>query len=188
MSVSLDKGDGLTLEGGLRQVSVGLGWDIRQGSGADFDLDAVCFLLAHTDQVRSDADFIFYNQRTSACGAVQHAGDNRTGAGDGDDEVITVDLASVPSDVTRIVFAVTIYQAEQRRQSFWMVNSAFIRLVSQEDGHEIARFDLTNEGKDNSALIFAQLHRIGAAWRFQAIGETLQADLGGIAARYGVSI
>ncbi len=188
MTISLRKGEDLPLAGGLQQVSVGLGWDVRQGAGADFDLDAACFLLADTGQVRSDADFIFYNQRTSACGAVEHAGDNRTGAGEGDDEVIHVDLARVPDDVVCIVFAVTIYQAQQRRQSFWMVNSAFIRLISRMDGHEVARFDLTNEGRDNSALIFANLCRSATGWRFQAVGETLRAELGELAVRYGVAI
>ncbi len=187
MPVTLHKGDALALDGGLGEVIVGLGWDVRQGGGVEFDLDAVCFLLSAEGKVRSDTDFIFYNQTTSACGAVCHTGDNRSGIGEGDDEAITVALGNVPSDVECLVFAVTIHQAEQRRQSFWMVNSAFIRLVDQASGYEVARFDLTNEGRDNSALIFAELRRTASGWQFRAVGDTLRTDLGGLAARYGVN-
>ncbi|MCC9001012.1 MAG: TerD family protein, partial [Candidatus Competibacter sp.] len=155
MAISLNKGGKLSLSKeapDLKKVLVGLGWDARATDGADFDLDASAFLLDANGKVRSDADFIFYNQLKSPCGSVQHTGDNRTGAGEGDDEAVMVDLTRVPADVQKITFTVTIHEADQRRQNFGQVGNAFIRLVNAETNIEVARYDLGEDASTETAM------------------------------------
>lgn len=191
MSVSLVKGGNVSLTKeapGLENVVVGLGWDVRATDGEAFDLDASCFLLNGEGKVRSDADFIFYNNKTSACGSVQHLGDNLTGEGDGDDEKVMVKLASMPADVMKLAFAVTIHEAEQRRQNFGMVSNAFIRVVNEKDGKEIARFDLSEDASTNTSLIFGELYRHNDEWKFRAVGQGFDGGLGALARNYGVNI
>jgi tellurium resistance protein TerD len=191
MSISLAKGANVSLskeEPGLTKILIGLGWDTRSTDGADFDLDASAFLLAATDKVRSDADFIFYNQLRSVDGAVEHTGDNRTGEGDGDDEALTVTLANVSPDVQKIAIAVTIHDAEARRQNFGMVQNAFMRVVNNVSGREIARYDLSEDYSVETALIFGEVYRHGSEWKFRAVGQGYQGGLGPLAKNYGVNV
>jgi len=191
MAVSLNKGGNVNLSKeapGLTEVAVGLGWDVRATDGAAYDLDASIFLLGPSGKVRSDADFIFYNNKKSADGSVEHLGDNRTGAGEGDDEVVDVKLGKVPADVDRIVFSVTIHDAEARRQTFGQVGKAYVRVVNKADGREVTRYDLSEDGSTEAALMFGELYRAGADWKFRAVGQGFRGGLGPLARNFGVSI
>jgi tellurium resistance protein TerD len=191
MAISLQKGGNVNLSKeapGLTKMTVGLGWDIRATDGAAFDLDGAVFLLNQSGKVRSDADFIFYNNLKSADGSVVHSGDNRTGAGEGDDETITIDLSKLPADVDRIVVGVTIHDAEARRQNFGMVGKAFIRCINANGNAEIARYDLSEDGSTEAAMIFGEVYRNGADWKFRAIGQGFQGGLGPLAKNYGVAV
>lgn len=191
MSVTLEKGGNVSLDKevpGIESVTVGLGWDTRKTDGADFDLDAVCFMVGQDGQVRSDKDFIFYNNLKSDEGAVIHTGDNRTGDGEGDDEAINVDLFKVPSSVAVLVFAVTIHEADKRKQNFGMVKNAYIRIVDRKTGKEIARFDLSEDASTNTAMIFGELYRHNNEWKFRAIGQGYDGGLGPLAKSFGVNV
>ena len=191
MSVSLVKGGNVSLtkeEPGIESIMVGLGWDARSTDGSDFDLDASCFLLNASGKVRSNSDFIFYNNLKSACGAVEHTGDNRTGAGDGDDEAINVELSRVPADVAKLAFTVTIHEADQRHQNFGMVSNAFIRIVNRKTGREVARFDLSEDASTNTAIIFGEVYRHNNEWKFRAVGQGYNGGLGPLARNYGVNV
>ncbi|MBN8502650.1 MAG: TerD family protein, partial [Sphingomonadales bacterium] len=161
MSVSLSKGGNVSLSKeapGLSKILIGLGWDVRATDGAAFDLDASCFLLDGAGKVRTDADFIFYNNLKSADGSVEHTGDNLTGEGDGDDEALLVDLPRVGSDVQKIAVAVTIHDADARRQNFGSVSNAFVRVVDQATGREITRYDLSEDSSTETAMIFGEVY------------------------------
>ena len=191
MSISLSKGGNISLskeEPGLNQILIGLGWDTRATDGADFDLDASAFLLTSAEKVRGDHDFIFYNQLKSTDGSVEHTGDNRTGEGDGDDEAIKVSLAGVPADIQKIAIAVTIHDGETRRQNFGMVQNAFIRIVNDQNGREIARYDLTEDYSVETALTFGEVYRHGGEWKFRAVGQGFAGGLGPLARNYGVDV
>jgi tellurium resistance protein TerD len=191
MAISLNKGGRISLNKeapDLKKIHVGLGWDERATDGSAFDLDASAFMLKADGKVRSDADFIFYNQLRSPCGAVEHTGDNLTGGGEGDDEVIMVDLTKVPNDVQKVVFTVTIHEAEQRRQNFGQVQNAFIRLVNAETNAEVARYDLTEEASIETAMIFGEIYRHGNEWRFAAVGQGYAGGLAAMCHQYGVNI
>ena len=190
MSISIAKGGNVSLSKeapGLTKILIGLGWDARATDGADFDLDASAFLLAESGKVRSDSDFIFYNQLKSSDGSVEHTGDNLTGEGEGDDESIKVDLSRVPEAIQKIAVAVTIHDAENRRQNFGMVQNAFIRVVNDSDNKEIARYDLTEDYSTETALIFGEIYRHGAEWKFRAVGQGFQGGLAPLARNYGVN-
>ena len=122
-------------------------------------------------KVRGEADFIFYNQLRSQDGSVEHTGDNRTGAGDGDDEVIKVDLSRVPADIDKIAFTVTIHDAEARKQNFGKVSNSFIRVVNETSGAEVVRYDLAEDASTETAMIFAELYRSSGEWKFRAVGQ-----------------
>jgi tellurium resistance protein TerD len=191
VGVSLSKGGNVSLSKeapGLTAVLVGLGWDARTTTGADFDLDASAILTSETGKVVSDKDFVFYNNLKSSDGSVEHTGDNTTGEGEGDDEVIKVNLALVPANVAKIVFPVSIYDAETRLQSFGQVRSAYIRIVNQSGGQEIARYDLTEDASTETAMVFGELYRNGAEWKFRAIGQGYASGLRGIAQDFGVNV
>jgi tellurium resistance protein TerD len=191
MGVSLGKGGNVSLSKeapGLTAVLVGLGWDVRTTSGADFDLDASALLLNETGKVTSDQHFVFYNNLTSPDGSVEHTGDNLTGEGEGDDESIKVDLAAVPADITRIVFPVSIHDATSRGQSFGQVRNAFIRVVNQAGGAELARYDLSEDASTETAMLFGELYRNGAEWKFRAVGQGYASGLAGIASDFGVNV
>ncbi len=188
MSVNLTKGGNTNLTKttpGLSKIKVGLGWDTRVTDGADFDLDASVFLLKD-DKIRSTSDFVFFNNKSGDNGAVVHQGDNLTGAGDGDDEVIDIDLLAVSSEITRLVVAVTIYQAEERNQNFGQVQKAYIRIVNTDDGVELARFDLSEDASTDTATIFGEVYRNGTDWKFKAVDQGCAGGLSAISTQFGV--
>ncbi|HFL2866986.1 TPA: TerD family protein [Pseudomonas aeruginosa] len=191
MALSLQKGGNLSLSKeapGLTKILVGLGWDPRSTDGTQFDLDASAFLLNTNGKVRGDADFIFYNQLKSPDGSVEHTGDNRDGAGDGDDEAIKVDLSRVPADVDKIAFTVTIHDAENRRQNFGQVGNSFIRIVNEANGSEIVRYDLAEDASTETAMIFAELYRHNSEWKFRAVGQGYAGGLKALANGYGLTV
>ena len=191
MSVSLNKGGNVSLSKeapGLTAVLVGLGWDARTTSGSDFDLDASALMVGTSGKILSDAHFIFFNNLTSPDGSVEHTGDNLTGEGEGDDEAIKVNLASVPGECDRVVVTVSIYDAEKRQQSFGQVRNAFIRVVNQADNNEITRYDLSEDASTETAMIFGELYRNGAEWKFRAVGQGYSTGLSGIARDFGVNV
>ncbi|MFI6283283.1 TerD family protein [Streptomyces sp. NPDC051018] len=191
MGVSLSKGGNVSLTKaapGLTAVLVGLGWDVRTTTGSDFDLDASALLTNAEGKVTNDGNFVFFNNLKSPDGSVEHTGDNLTGEGEGDDEAIKVNLAAVPADVDKIVFPVSIYEAESRQQSFGQVRNAFIRVVNQADNNELARYDLSEDASTETAMVFGELYRNGAEWKFRAIGQGYASGLRGIAQDFGVNV
>ncbi|WP_328913360.1 MULTISPECIES: TerD family protein [unclassified Streptomyces] len=191
MGVSLSKGGNVSLTKeapNLTAVVVGLGWDARTTTGSDFDLDASALLTNDQGKVLSDQHFVFFNNLKSPDGSVEHTGDNLTGSGDGDDEVINVNLAGVPADVAKIVFPVSIYEAESRQQSFGQVRNAYIRVLNAADQRELARYDLTEDASTETAMVFGELYRHGAEWKFRAIGQGYASGLRGIAQDFGVNV
>ena len=191
MAISLQKGGNVNLSKeapGLAKVLLGLGWDVRASDGAAYDLDASAFMLTTSGKVRTDADFLFYNNLKSADGSVVLAGDNRTGEGTGDDESMTVELALVPADIDKIAVAITIHEAESRRQTFGQVSKAFIRAVNAGNQQELARYDLSEDGSTETAMIFGELYRAGADWKFRAVGQGFKGGLGPLAQNYGVHV
>ncbi len=191
MGVTLTKGGNVSLTKqapDLTAVLVGLGWDVRTTSGHPFDLDASALLVDASGRVLSDQHFVFFNNLRSPDGSVEHAGDNLTGEGDGDDETLTVDLVAVPREAQRIVFPVSIYEADLRHQNFGQVRNAFIRVVNQADGRELARYDLTEDASTETAMVYGELYRYGGEWKFRAVGQGYDTGLAGIAHDYGVNV
>jgi tellurium resistance protein TerD len=193
VSVSLSKGGNVSLTkeagaAGLSAVTVGLGWDVRTTTGTEFDLDASALLVRPDGKVLSDQHFVFYGNLTSPDGAVEHTGDNLTGEGEGDDEQINVNLGSVPPDVDKIVFPVSIYDADGRGQSFGQVRNAFIRVVNRADQAELTRYDLSEDASTETAMVFGELYRNGAEWKFRAVGQGYASGLSGIARDFGVNV
>ncbi|MFZ1389370.1 MAG: TerD family protein [Thiolinea sp.] len=191
MALSLQKGGNLSLskaDPSLAKILVGLGWDERSTDGAGFDLDASAFLLTASGKVRSDADFIFYNQLKSSDGSVEHTGDNRTGQGGGDDEAVKVDLSKMSTDVVKIAFTVTIHDAEARKQNFGQVTNAFIRIVNDETGTEIVRYDLAEDYSTETAMVFGELYRNNAEWKFRAVGQGYAGGLKAMCDQFGINI
>lgn len=191
MAVSLSKGGNVSLSKeapGLKAVRIGLGWDTRVTDGSAFDLDASVFLLGEAGKVRSDADFVFYNNKNGGNGSVVHQGDNLTGEGGGDDEVVAVSLDDVPADIQKLSFAVTIHDADARRQNFGMISNAFIRVLNEAGGAEIARYDLSEDASTETAMIFGDLYRHNGEWKFKAIGQGFAGGLGPLASSFGVNI
>ncbi|MGV9567380.1 TerD family protein [Streptomyces sp. NPDC003480] len=191
MGISLAKGGNVSLSKeapGLTAVEIGLGWDVRTTTGADYDLDASALLLNTSGKVVSDQHFIFYNNLRSPDGSVEHTGDNLTGEGEGDDEVIKVNLAVVPVSVDKIVFPVSIHDADARGQSFGQVRNAYIRVVNQAGGREIARYDLSEDASSETAMVFGELYRHGGEWKFRAVGQGYASGLRGIASDFGVNV
>lgn len=190
MAVSLSKGQRISLEKvapGLSEIFVGLGWDTKATDGGfDFDLDASLFLLGSNEKLISDNHFIFYNNLTSpdADKSVEHTGDNLTGEGDGDDEVIKVNLKKVPDDVQKIVVVVTIHEAEERSQNFGQVDNAYVRIVDSKTDKEAARYDLTEDCSIETAMIMAELYRKNGDWRLNAVGAGYQGGLQALLDRY----
>jgi len=190
MALSLQKGGNLSLsktDPTLTKLLAGLGWDPRSTDGTEFDLDASAFMLGSNGKVISEKSFIFFNQLKSTDGSIEHTGDNRTGAGDGDDEVLKVDLTRIPAEVEKVVFVVTIHDADIRKQNFGQVGGAFIRVVNEVSGAEIVRYDLAEDASTETAMIFAELYRNGTEWKFRAIGSGYAGGLKAVAISYGMS-
>ena len=192
MPVNLQKGQKVSLSKsapGLTKVVVGLGWDVNQfDTGGDFDLDAAAFLLGDSGKAASSSDFVFYGNLKHSSGGVEHLGDNLTGAGDGDDEQIKVDLAKLPPSVTHVAFTATIYDAEARRQNFGMVSNAFIRIYNEASGEELLRYDLGEDFSIETAVVFGELYKNNGEWKFNAIGSGYQGGLAALCANYGVDV
>jgi tellurium resistance protein TerD len=191
MAISLTKGGNVNLSKeapGLTNMTIGLGWDPRATDGQDFDLDAIAFLLDESGKVRNDQDFIFFNNLKSGDGSVEHTGDNRTGEGDGDDESIKVNLAAVPADVNKIAVCAIIYEGQARNQNFGQVGDAFIRVINDNGNTEIARYDLSEDGSTETAMIFGEIYRHSGEWKFRAVGQGFAGGLGPLAASYGVNV
>ena len=191
MAISLTKGGNVNLSKeapGLTNITVGLGWDPRATDGQEFDLDAIGFLVNEAGKVRNDQDFIFFNNLKSDNGAVEYTGDNRTGAGDGDDEAIKVNLANIPADVNKVALCAIIYEGQARNQNFGQVGEAYIRIVNDNGGSEIARYDLSEDGSTETAMIFGELYRHSGDWKFRAVGQGFSGGLGPLAGSYGVNV
>ena len=191
MAISLSKGGNVSLsktEPSLKSILIGLGWESRSTDGADFDLDASAFLVGENGKVQSDADFIFYNQLVSKCGAIEHTGDNRTGAGDGDDEALKISLDKVPESIKRVVVCVTIHDADARKQNFGQVSDAFMRIVNLDNNVEIVRFDLTEDYSTETAMIFGDVYRHNGEWKFKAVGQGYAGGLEAMCGQFGVSV
>lgn len=190
MGVSLSKGGNVSLSKAapaMKNTLIGLGWEARATDGADFDLDASAFLLKADGKVRGDADFIFYNNLKSTDGSVVHDGDNRVGDSDGDDETLRINLAAVPADVDKIVFVVTIHDAELRKQNFGQVSNAFVRIADSDTNVEVARYDLSEDASTETAMLFGELYRHNGEWKFKAVGQGYQGGLASVCAQYGIS-
>ena len=195
MAVSLSKGGKVSLakaaeDSGvsvLTRVVCGLGWDVNRYDGsAQFDLDAAAFMLDKTGKVRSENDFIFYNNTTGE--GVTHTGDNRTGEGDGDDEQIIIDLNLIPADIDKIAFTVTIDKADERNQNFGMVENSYIRLFDEVSGKELIRYDLGEDYSIETAIVVGELYRNNGEWKFNAIGSGFQGGLAALCANFGISV
>ncbi len=192
MAVNLRKGQKVDLtksNPGLKKITVGLGWDVnRYDSGADFDLDAAAFLLGENGKVTQDDDFVFYGAKNHPSGAVNHAGDNRTGEGEGDDEQIFVDLTQVPANIQRIAFTATIYDGAERGQNFGQVQNAYVRIVDDATGQELIRYDLEEDFSIETAVVVGELYRHGGEWKFNAVGSGYQGGLAALCGSYGVNV
>lgn len=191
MAISLSKGGNISLsktDPQLKNIHVGLSWDARSTNSSDFDLDASVFMVKDDNKVRSDQDFIFYNQLKSACGSVEHTGDNRTGVGEGDDEVIKVALDKVPADITKIVVAVTIHDAEAKKQNFGQVHNAAIRLVNMDTNNEVTRYDLSEDASVETAMIFGEIYKHNNEWKFKAVGQGYAGGLKALANQHGIQV
>jgi tellurium resistance protein TerD len=191
MGISLQKGGNLSLNKsapGMTRIQVGLGWASRTTSGADFDLDASAFLVNESGKVRGDHDFIFYSQLKSKCGSIEHTGDDLVGGGGGDDETLLVDLTKIPRDVQKVIFGVTIHEADIRNQNFGQVMDAFIRIVNSDTNEEVVRFDLSEDYSVETAMVFGELYRHGGEWKFRAIGQGYAGGLRAMALQFGVDV
>lgn len=170
----------------MTKALFGLGWDARSTDGSAFDLDAIALIVDAGDKVLSQQHMVFFNNLNSPEGAVTHSGDNLTGAGEGDDEIITVDFSKLPPTAAKVVFAVSIYDAKSRKQNFGQVSNAFIRAVDSSTQQEIMRFDLSEDYSLETAVIFGELYKREQEWKFKAIGAGYSAGLAGLARDYGV--
>jgi len=191
VGVSLSKGGNVSLSKeapGLTAVIVGLGWDARTTTGVTFDLDASALGVGENGKVLSDAYFIFFNQKRSPEGAIEHRGDNRDGEGGGDDEVIAIDLNKVPGALSKVVFLASIYEAETNGVTFGQVRNAYIRVVNLANDVELARYDLTEDASVETAMVFGEVYRYGQEWKFRAIGQGYASGLAGIARDFGVNV
>ena len=191
MAISLNKGGNVSLSKSapaLKSILIGLGWESRSSDGLDFDLDASAFLLGENGKVSGEHDFIFYNQLVSRCKSIEHTGDNRTGAGDGDDEALKIELNQVPAAITRVVVCATIHDAEARKQSFGQVSDAFMRIVNIDNDVEIVRFDLSEDYSTETAMIFGEVYRHNGEWKFKAVGQGYTGGLAAMCGQFGVSV
>ena len=190
MAINLSKGQRISLEKaspGLKQIFIGLGWDVNAtDTGGDFDIDASLFLVDGSEKLISEQHFIFYNNQISPDPdqSIQQRGDNRTGAGEGDDEIIDVNLTTVPTDIDKVIITVTIHEADKRQQNFGQVSNAYVRIVNSENEEEVIRYDLTEDFSIETALIMAELYRKDGEWRMNAVGAGYEGGLQALVERY----
>jgi tellurium resistance protein TerD len=189
MTISLEKGQKVDLtktHPGLKKIRICLGWDIKKfDAGTDFDLDALAFLLNKSGKMQNEKDFVFYNNLKHESGGIIHSGDNRTGAGEGDDEIITVEFNKVPSNIDKIVFAITIFKAEERKQNFGMVNNSFVRTVDADTDTELLRYNLGEEFSIETGVVICEVYRYNNEWKFGAIGSGYKGGLEALIKSYG---
>ncbi len=192
MPINLSKGQKVDLtkgNPGLSRLMVGLGWDVNAfDSGAAFDLDASAFMLDDSGRCPTEKEFVFYGNLSHVSESLNHMGDNLTGEGDGDDEQVEVILAKVPANITRIAFTVTIHEAESRRQNFGQVSNSFIRIVNEDTGVELIRYDLGEDFSIETAVVVGELYRHNGEWKFNAIGSGFQGGLAALCAHYGIEV
>ena len=192
MPINLSKGQKVDLtkgNPGLKNVMVGLGWDVNAfDSGADFDLDAAAFMLGSNGKCLTEKEFVFYGNLEHPSGSIKHMGDNLTGEGEGDDEQIEVNLADIPSNIDKIAFTVTIYDAEVRKQNFGQVSNAYIRLVNVDTNEEIIRYDLGEDFSIETAVVVGEIYRHNGEWKFNAIGSGFQGGLAALCGHYGIDV
>ena len=192
MPINLSKGQKVDLtkgNPGLKNIMVGLGWDVNAfDSGADFDLAAAAFMVGENGKCPTEKEFVFYGNLVHPSESVKHMGDNLTGEGDGDDEQIKIDLSKIPANITKIAFTVTIYDAEARRQNFGQVSNAFVRIFNEVTGEEILRYDLGEDFSIETAVVFGELYKNGDEWKFNAIGSGYQGGLAALCNSYGVDV
>ncbi len=190
MAINLQKGQNVSLNQqapGMNSIHAGLGWDVQQFAGADFDLDVMVFMLGENDKVVSDSHFIFFNNLKSPDGSVEHTGDNLTGEGDGDDEVVNVHLDKISSEVAKVVFTVNIHEGKARNQNFGQVKNAFIRLVDKAKNEEIIRYDLSEDFSIETSLIVAEMYRRNGEWKFKAVGMGFSDGLPALVRHFGIN-
>lgn len=190
MAINLQKGQNVSLSQeapGISKIQAGLGWDTQNFAGTAFDLDVMLFLTDGNSKVLSDSHFVFYNNLKSPDGAVEHTGDNLTGDGDGDDEVILVDLSRVESRVEKVVFTASIHEAESRRQNFGQVRNAYIRIVDKSNGSEIIRYDLSEDFSVETSIVVGELYRRNNEWKFKAIGQGYRGGLVELLRAHGIN-
>ena len=194
MAINLQKGQRVSLDSSMKLALVGLGWDTnRYDGGADFELDASAFLLGENGKLLRDEDFVFYNNLNGRDGAVVHTGDNLTGDGDGDDEVIMIDFSKIPSEIKKIAICVTIHDAEARRQNFGQVSNAYIRIAKLSDefdtvGEPVLKFDLEEEFSIETALVVAEIYFKNGEWKFNAVAAGYQGGLEAICRSFGAMV
>lgn len=191
MAINLSKGQKVSLtkeRPGLKNIMVGLGWDVNAFDGAEFDLDASAFMVDASGKCPTDNEFIFYSNKKHSSGSVESMGDNRTGAGDGDDEQIKVDLSKVPANIEKIAFTCTIYEADSRKQNFGQVNNAYIRILDQTTGEEIVRYDLCEDFSIETAIVVGELYKNNGEWKFNAIGSGFQGGLAALCNHFGIEV
>ena len=194
MAINLQKGQRVSLDNTMKLALVGLGWDTNKYDGQeDFDLDASAFLLGANGKLIRDEDFVFYNNLNGRDGAVVHTGDNRTGDGDGDDEVIIIDFEKLPPEIERIAICVTIDDAGRKRQNFGQVSNAYIRIAKLQDefdtvGEQVLKFDLEEEFSIETALVVAEIYKKNGEWKFNAIAAGYQGGLAAICRSFGANV
>ena len=192
MPINLSKGQKVDLtktNPGLKKIMVGLGWDVNAfDSGHSFDLDTSVFMCGANGKCPTEREFIFYGNLEHSSKSVKHMGDNLTGAGDGDDEQIQIDLSKIPANIERIAFTVTIYDAEIRNQNFGQVNNAFIRIVDEASGVELIRSDLSEDFYIETAIVTGELYKHNGEWKFNAIGSGFQGGLAALCGHYGIDV
>ena len=192
MAINLMKGQKVDLTKGnasLKTIVAGLGWDTNKYDGGfDFDLDASAFLIGENGKVITQEDFIFYGNLIHKSGAVEHMGDNRTGEGEGDDEQIKVNLQQIPSNIQKVVFTVTIYEAEKRKQNFGQISNAYIRIINDDNNKELIRYDLGEDFSIETAIVVGEIYRHNGEWKFNAVGSGFQGGLAALCANYGIEV
>lgn len=190
MPINLSKGQKVDLtkgNPGLKNIMVGLGWDVNAfDGGSDFDLDAAAFMAGADGKCPTEKEFIFYGNLSHESGAVNHMGDNLTGEGEGDDEQIQIDLSKIPANIEKVAFTVTIYDADKRRQNFGQVSNAFIRIVDETTNTELIRYDLGEDFSIETAVVVGELYRHNGEWKFNAIGSGFQGGLAALCGHYGI--
>lgn len=194
MAVNLSKGQRVSLDKSLTMALVGLGWDTNRYSGGyDFDLDAAAFMLGENGKVLRDEDFVFYNNLNGRDGAVTHTGDNLTGEGEGDDEVIIFNFPKIPQEIAKIAITVTIHEAVARRQNFGQVSNAYVRVArmaneNDTNGEEELRYDLGEDFSVETALVVCEIYRSNGSWKFNAVGAGYQGGLEALCRSFGVNV